>query len=340
MASGLIPGTPVGQLFSRSSQPSTPTLQDIQENNLGGVSSGHAMSQLHPENSQVMSPNSPGPQPLYPAPSTPPLALGVGAPTTPPSLAQPQLSLVPRATPMTPPVVSPRSPALSYERMQVFIQQSEDRASVYQARALSEQNLFTEKRELEEHYHVRWREAMEGLYSEANVQIEQQLNYFEAEQRQYYHSKWQMLQAQAQEMWEKSRAESVTQTVRSEQEFSARLRSEEQQMRTRHRQVELTLENQAAELAEQLRSTNTLLQEESAQMLEQGNALRQELHNQAFTHYVEESQVSTLRNNLEHQQKRSHNEEQQFQAARKATVSRTEGYPAEHAKRSTEAYPL
>ena len=51
MASGLIPGTPVGQLFSRSSQPSTPTLQDIQENNLGGVSSGHAMSQLHPENS-------------------------------------------------------------------------------------------------------------------------------------------------------------------------------------------------------------------------------------------------------------------------------------------------
>ena len=318
MASGLIPGTPVGQLFSRSSQPSTPTLQDIQENNLGGVSSGHAMSQLHPENSQVMSPNSPGPiQPLYPAPSTPPLALGVGAPTTPPSLAQPQLSLVPRATPMTPPVVSPRSPALSYERMQVFIQQSEDRASVYQARALSEQNLFTEKRELEEHYHVRWREAMEGLYSEANVQIEQQLNYFEAEQRQYYHSKWQMLQAQAQEMWEKSRAESVTQTVRSEQEFSARLRSEEQQMRTRHRQVELTLENQAAELAEQLRSTNTLLQEESAQMLEQGNALRQELHNQAFTHYVEESQVSTLRNNLEHQQKRSHNEEQQFQAAKR-----------------------
>ena len=54
MASGLIPGTPVGQLFSRSSQPSTPTLQDIQENNLGGVSSGHAMSQLHPENSRTL----------------------------------------------------------------------------------------------------------------------------------------------------------------------------------------------------------------------------------------------------------------------------------------------
>ena len=47
MASGLIPGTPVGQLFSRSSQPSTPTLLDIQENNLGGVSSGHAIPQLH-----------------------------------------------------------------------------------------------------------------------------------------------------------------------------------------------------------------------------------------------------------------------------------------------------
>ena len=52
MASGLIPGTPVGQLFSRSSQPTTPTLQDIQENILGGVSSGHAIPQLHPENSQ------------------------------------------------------------------------------------------------------------------------------------------------------------------------------------------------------------------------------------------------------------------------------------------------
>ena len=53
MASGLIPGTPVGQLFSRSSQPTTPTLQDIQENNLGGVSSGHAIPQLQPENSQL-----------------------------------------------------------------------------------------------------------------------------------------------------------------------------------------------------------------------------------------------------------------------------------------------
>ena len=53
MASGLIPGTPVGQLFSRSSRPSTPTLQDIQENNLGGVSSGHAIPQLHPEKSHA-----------------------------------------------------------------------------------------------------------------------------------------------------------------------------------------------------------------------------------------------------------------------------------------------
>ena len=53
MASGLIPGAPVGPLFSRSSQHSTHTLQEIQENNLGGVSSGHAMSQLHPENSHL-----------------------------------------------------------------------------------------------------------------------------------------------------------------------------------------------------------------------------------------------------------------------------------------------
>ena len=33
-------GTPSGQLFSRSSHPSTPALLDAQEKNLGGVSSG------------------------------------------------------------------------------------------------------------------------------------------------------------------------------------------------------------------------------------------------------------------------------------------------------------
>ena len=51
MTSGPISGIPLGQLFSRNSHPSTPALRDIQENNLGGVSSGHAIPQLHPENS-------------------------------------------------------------------------------------------------------------------------------------------------------------------------------------------------------------------------------------------------------------------------------------------------
>ena len=111
-------------------------------------------------------------------------------------------------------------------------------------------------------------------------------------------------------------------------------------MRTRHRQVELTLENQAAELAEQLRVSNTLPQEGSAQMLDQGNALRQELHNHVLTQYVEESQTSTMRNTLEHQQKRSHNQEQQFQATKKATVSRAKGYPTEPAKGNSKAYLL
>ena len=199
--SGLIPGTPVGQLFSRNSQPSAPTLLDVQDPNLGGVSSSQAITLLPSENSQVMSPNLPGAtQPMSMVPTTLPVLLGVGVPTT-PHFAMPQLSLVPKSTPLTPPLHSPRSPAVSYERMQLFIQQSEDRASVYQTRALSEQNLFAEKRELEEHYHVRWQEAKEGLYSEASVQVEQQLNYFQAEQRQYYQNKWQMLQAQAQEMW-------------------------------------------------------------------------------------------------------------------------------------------
>ena len=52
-------------------------------------------------------------------------------------------------------------------------------------------------------------------------------------------------------------------------------------------------------------------------MLDQGNALRQELHNHQLTQYVEESQMSTMRNTLEHQQKRSHNKELQFQAAKR-----------------------
>ena len=94
------PGTPVGQLFCRSSLPTTPTLQDIQENNLGEVSSGAATHpmQLHPENSQVMSPNSAGlAQPLRPAPLTSSLALEIKAPTT-LSLASPQLSLARAAT--------------------------------------------------------------------------------------------------------------------------------------------------------------------------------------------------------------------------------------------------
>ena len=55
MASGLISGIPLGQSFSRSCQSTTPTLRDIQEKNLGGVSSGHAIPQLHPENSRSAS---------------------------------------------------------------------------------------------------------------------------------------------------------------------------------------------------------------------------------------------------------------------------------------------
>ena len=127
-------------MFSWSSQPSTPTLQDIQENNLGGVSSGHAMSQLHPENSQVMSPNSPGPaQPLHPAPSTTQLALEVKAPTT-PSLAWPQLSLA-RAATMTH-EVSSRSTAQSAERTQAIIQQSDDLVPVTPVMTPFQSDLF------------------------------------------------------------------------------------------------------------------------------------------------------------------------------------------------------
>ena len=197
--------------------------------------------------------------------------------------------VVRQETPTTPLQLSPRSPALSYERMQ---QNHEDRAAVYQARATSEQQLYAEKRELEEHYrecweHYRecWEDGLQGLHAEASVQVEQQLNYFEAEQHQYYHSKWQMLCAEAQECWEKSRAESMTQLIRSEKEFSVRSRSEEQQLRSQARQSEQSLEKQSADLAEQLRATNALLQEESAQLFEHGAATQQELHEHAVARY-------------------------------------------------------
>ena len=79
----------------------------------------------------------------------------------------------------------------------------------------------------------------------------------------------------------------------------------------RRYQIEPSLENQTAELGEQLRTSNTLSQEESAQMLDQSNVLQQELRNYVFTQYVEESQMSAMRNILERQQKRSRNEKQQ-----------------------------
>ena len=136
MTSGPISGIPLGQSFSRSCQSTTPTLRDIQEKNLGGVSSGHAIPQLHPENSQVMSPtNLPGPvQPLHPAPSTPPLALEIKAPTS-SSLASPQLSLT-RAATLTH-TVSPCSTAQSAERMQACTRESS-------CNILSERSLFRE----------------------------------------------------------------------------------------------------------------------------------------------------------------------------------------------------
>ena len=219
--------------------------------------------------------------------------------------------------------------------MQVFIQQSEDRASVYQARALSEQNLFTEKRNLKSTSTCVGVRPWKVSTPKPTCKLSSSSTTSSTEQRQYYHSKWQMLQAQAQEICQKSRAKSVTQTVRSEQEFSACLRSEEQQMRTRHRQVELTLENQAAELAEQLRTSNALLQEESAQMLDQGNALRQELHSYVLTHYVEESQMSTMRNTLEHQSRKEVAQRRAAAPSSKATLSRARGYRTESAKGSS-----
>ena len=53
--------------------------------------------------------------------------------------------------------------------MQLFIQNHEDRTAVYQALATSEQQLHAEKRELEEHYHERWQDALQGLHAEASV---------------------------------------------------------------------------------------------------------------------------------------------------------------------------
>ena len=177
MTSGPISGIPLGQSFSRSCQSTTPTLRDIQEKNLGGVSSGHANPQLHPENSQVMSPNLPGPvQPLHPAPSTPPLALEIKAPTS-SSLASPQLSLT-RAATLTH-TVSPCSTAQSAERMQAIIQQSDDHVPANPVATSFQSDLSLENRELEELPQNRWLETA-GLPSRPNAQEEQPLHCTEA----------------------------------------------------------------------------------------------------------------------------------------------------------------
>ena len=179
MTSGPISGIPLGQSFSRSCQSTTPTLRDIQEKNLGGVSSGHANPQLHPENSQVMSPNLPGPvQPLHPAPSTPPLALEIKAPTS-SSLASPQLSLT-RAATLTH-TVSPCSTAQSAERMQAIIQQSDDHVPANPVATSFQSDLSLENRELEELPQNRWLETA-GLPSRPNAQEEQPLHCTEATQ--------------------------------------------------------------------------------------------------------------------------------------------------------------
>ena len=175
------PGIPLGQSFSRSSQPTSPTLQDIQEKNLGGVSSGiatHPM-QLHPENSQVMSPKSPGlAQPLRPAPLASSLALEVKAPTT-PFLASPQLSSA-RAAKLTH-TLSSGSPAQSAERMQAIIQQSDDLVPVNPVMTPFQSDLFSENRELEKLPQSCWLEK-ESLISQPNAREEQPLHCTEATQ--------------------------------------------------------------------------------------------------------------------------------------------------------------
>ena len=108
----------------------------------------------------------------------------------------------------------------------------------------------------------------------------------------------------------------MTQLIRSEQEFFW-LRSEEQQHRSRARQSEQSLEQQGADLAEQLRATNALLQEESAQLLERGAATQQELQEHAVARYREKSQVTGLQTTLEHHQRKHNNEEQQLQAVKR-----------------------
>ena len=110
-------------------------------------------------------------------PSTPPLALGVGAPVRPPSLASPQLSLA-RAATLTH-TLSSRSPAQSAERMQVIIQQSDGHVPVNPVATPFQSDLSLENRELEKLPQSRWLETA-GLTSKPNAQEEQPLHHTEA----------------------------------------------------------------------------------------------------------------------------------------------------------------
>ena len=282
----------------------------LKATNLGGVSSGVGSypTQLHPENSQVMNPNFLGPvQPLHLAPSTPLLALGVGAPGTPP-LATPPISLV-RATPMTPPVVSPRSPALSYERMQVFIQQSQDRTSVFQARALSEQSLFAKKRELEEHYHLHWRE---GPWRVSPQKPTSMLNMNSTTSRQNSASattssgKCCVQRPVRRGKCLGPRAFPKQCALNKKLSASLRAESSQRELATARSILPLKLSQNSCELR------TPYCKKRQRRCL-----LRQELRNYMVTHFVQEFQMSTIRNALDYQQKRSRNKEQQFQAAKR-----------------------
>ena len=99
-----------------------------------------------------------------------------------------------------------------------------------------------------------------------------------------------MLQTHAQEMWEKSQAENVTQTVHSEEEFSARVQSEKQinEDSTPPNRAYLWKPNRRT--CKATRFYEHSLARKSTEMLDQGHGLWQQLLTHALAHYVEESQ--------------------------------------------------
>ena len=141
---------------------------------------------------------------------TPPVLLGQPANS---SLALPQLSLVRQATPTTPLQLSPRSPALSYERLLLLLRITMTEP-LFTKHVQPLNNSFTLKKGSSRNATTNAGKMHSKAYTQQPVsRLSNSLTILR--QSTPVLPQWQTLRAETQESWEKSRAESVPQRVLS-----------------------------------------------------------------------------------------------------------------------------